>query len=199
MAEITGQIKGAYREEGFILDNSGNPVTLVDILNMILTGEVTLLGATNGLNIFENQVYLGGTLIEDTQIINLNQYIQIGRNTVGNKSYINQDSVAKRIDIVTADEDYNTNLLSVPGAFSVQVEDEGTNIAGSISISPEESSIGVGTLGDPYDTGFRALTDHVQIVGVRTYANDAAAQADGTLPVNGLYRLNADPVLRIKI
>lgn len=197
---IGGKVVGAYVDETYAIDGQGTATT-TELLQYILNvlNEGGSLGAVNGLNIFENNVYLGGTLIEDTNIINLNRYIKIGRDTAGNKSYITQDSVQKRIDIVTSDAVNSQALICLPAGYSVQVKTISTNVGGTLGVGPNESSIGVGTLGNAYDSGFTALLTQAKIKGVRTYANDAAAQADATLDVNGLYRLNADPVLRIKI
>lgn len=200
MAEITGRILGAYREEGYILDDTDTPVSIIDILNMLLGGEGTVIEADNGLYLNEpNKVHLGGNIIENTTLDNPNHYVLIGRNNgPDDQAYISQDSVGDEFSAIHKDGNTSSFLSAKVDQIVIDIQNNAdrTYRAG---VSDGTAYVGCGDIGVPLDHGIVATDDHVQILGVRTYANDAAAQADGTLPVGGLYHLTADPVLRIKI
>lgn len=199
MAQITGVIIGAYRDDGFILDNNGNPVKLIDILNMLLDGEGAVIEADNGLYLNEpNKVHLGGNIIENTTLDNPNHYLLIGRNNgPSDQAYIAQDSVGDEFSVIHKDGTTSSFLSAKIDQVVLDIQ----NNAGRsfrIGVSDGTAYVGSGDVGQPFDNGFVAYDDHIQVVGVRTYANDAAAQADVTLPAGGIYHLTADPVLRFK-
>lgn len=198
MAEITGRIIGAYREEGFILDNNGNPVDLVHILNMILNGGADV-NANNGLNVDGGFVQLGGTLIEDTYIDSTNKFLFIGFTTPTNKSFLSQDPANKTFYVGNADLTNKQNLYCKPDEFTVQVTNA-ANIGGQVGAAPDQASISHGpTNGDPVNTSITCYENQVVAEGVRSYANTAAAQADGTFLIGGLYTITTEPtILRIK-
>jgi len=199
MAEITGQIKGAYREEGFILDNDGNPVTLVDILNMILSGDALIVEAENGLRIQDGKVYLGGTLIEDTYIDSTTKFLQIGYTTSVNKSFLVQDPAGKNFTVSNADATNKQFFSCKTDEVVIQVTDAGTNEGGQFGASPDQASISHGPInGDPVNTSVSCYVDQVVIEGVQEYANDAAADADTNLLSGGLYTVTGSRALLIK-
>lgn len=199
MAQITGVIIGAYRDDGFILDSSGNPVKLIDILNMLLDGEGTVIEADNGLYLNEpNKVHLGGNIIENTTLDNPNHYVLIGRNNGSDdQAYIAQDSVGNEFSVIHKDGDTSSFLSAKIGQIVLDIQNA-SDRSFRIGVSDGTAYVGSGDVGQPFDNGFVAYDDHIQVVGVRTYANDAAAQADVTLPTGGIYHLTADPVLRFK-
>jgi hypothetical protein len=200
MAEITGQIKGAYREEGFILDNSGNPVSIVEVLNMLLSGEAIVVEAENGLRIQGGKVYLGGTLIEDTYIDSTTKFLQIGYTTSTNKSFLVQDPAGKNFAVSNANTTNEQFLSCLPGEVVIQVTATSNDEGGQFGASPDEASISHGPInGDPENSSVTCYENQLVLKGLRSYANTAAAQADSTLLIGGLYTITTDPtVLRIK-
>lgn len=200
MAEITGRIYGAYREEpGFLLDDSGTPVSITEILTMLLAGEGTVIEADNGLYLNEpNKVHLGGNIIENTTLDNPNHYVLIGRNNgEDDQAYISQDSVGDEFAVIHKDGTTSSFLSAKIDQVVLDIQNN-ANRSFRIGVSDGTAYVGSGDVGQPFDNGFVAYDDHIQVVGVRTYANDAAAQADVTLPAGGIYHLTADPVLRFK-
>lgn len=202
MAEITGRIYGAYREEpGFLLDDSGTPVSITEILTMLLAGEGTVIEADNGLYLNEpNKVHLGGNIIENTTLDNPNHYVLIGRNNGTNdRAYIVQDSLGREFAVIHRNADFTSFLSCKDDQIFLSTEKLIDDRDFRLSTGDGVAYVGSGPSGEEFDLGFVVYEDQIQAVGVRTYANDAAAQADITLKVGGIYRLNADPVLRIKI
>lgn len=198
---IGGKIVGAYVDETYAITDQGT-ATLTELLQYILNvlNEGGTLGANNGLNIFEGSVRLGGTLIEDTNIVTNNFNLKVGKDIInGNKTFFVLDYPTQIFYITNVREDFKSAFQVLPDYLNFQVEEDDTDYTGNLSISTTSAFIGLGTYGDPLDTAFWAEPNFLKLVGVRVYANDAAAQADSTFDVGGIYRLTGDPVLRTKI
>lgn len=200
MAQITGVIIGAYRDDGFILDGSGNPVKLIDILNMLFDGEGTVIEADNGLYLNgPNKVHLGGNIIENTTLDNPNHYVLIGRNNGTNdRAYIVQDSLGREFAVIHRNADFTSFLSCKDDQIFLSTEKLIDDRDFRVSTGDGVAYVGSGPSGEEFDLGFVVYENQIQAVGVRTYANDAAAQADVTFKVGGLYHLTGDPVLRFK-
>lgn len=202
MAEITGRIYGAYREEpGFLLDGSNTPVSITEIVTMLLSGQG--VKAQNGLIVTGDPgdtVELGGTLISNTIIDNQEFFFWAGKdNDVNDRAYFVQDSVQRNFALVNSDEDHNSFFSALPHEIVMHATDKSNDIRGTLGANSNEVVMAIGVEGLAETQAISVLRDQIKITGVRTYANDAAAQADTTLENGGVYRLNADPVLRIKI
>jgi len=198
MAEITGQIKGAYREEGFILDNSGNPVGLVEILNMILDGGADV-NANNGLNVDEGVIQLGGELVENTVVGQNDDFtLKIGKEAPNDNHYFLMDPAGK---ISTMIHETATHLgfqgqQATGWGYSAQTKSTGNN--GTLTVGHDLIDITVSDQVTPNLTGFYIGQNYLAGLGIRTYASVVAAQADITAPTGTIYRLDGDSVLRIK-
>ncbi|AEE53726.1 hypothetical protein [Haliscomenobacter hydrossis] len=198
---IGGAVVGAYVDEGFLIDGQDGLISLLELLQYILNivNSSDTLSADNGLLITENQIRLGGNLIEDTLIDNQTFFLKFGKDALNNKAYFLQDSTQRQFLIVNESADFaGTNIMS-PDSFSAQVLDKNTDALGALGIGSEQCSLGIGTEGSPFATGFFARPDQISLQGVRSYASTVAAQADGTLDEGGLYTLTGDSVLRIKL
>ena len=198
---INGGIRGAYVDEGFSIEGQGQ-TSLLGLLQYILSvvngGGFTPL-ANNGLNVDGETTQLGGTLIEPTTIVNINQVLKIGEDTAGNKAYILQDNTGRTFAIHHEDATFLNYLAASKTGFGVQLENKTSQIGTKIDLSAIQGEF---TVSDTNTGNFLSgiIIEQTQMLafGVRTYASTAAAQADNTFQVGGIYRLNGDSVLRIK-
>ncbi|WP_421798472.1 hypothetical protein [Haliscomenobacter sp.] len=202
MAEITitGLIRGAYKDDGFLIEGKSEPVSLLYILERLLNGEALVVEAENGLRIQDSKVYLGGLLIEDTTIDNTNKFLKIGLDTTVNKAWMLQDSLGKNFAVSNANAANSQFLSCLPDEVVIQVLDLTSDEGGQFAASPDNAQISHGPInGDPENSSLTCYVDQVVAKGVRSYANTAAAQADGTLLIGGLYTITTEPtILRIK-
>lgn len=198
---IGGKVVGAYVDETYAIDGQGK-ATLTELLQYILTivngGGFTPL-ANNGLNVDGGFIQLGGTLIETTTITNTNQLLKIGQDIANNKAYILQDNTGKTFIIHHEDATFLNFIAASSTGFGVQLENKSTGIGTKIDLSAiqGEFTVSDGNTGN-FLSGIIIEQTQMLAFGVRTYANTAAAQADSTFQVGGIYRLNGDSVLRIK-
>lgn len=199
MAEITGRIVGAYRDEpGFILDDNGIPVSITDILNMILTGGAEADG---------NGIYSGsGNVPADTiatalgkfTIRSIGQELLLGDDQGTFQSFLNKLAngtwgfrVGDSVDGLECDLQVSKTGLFVETDSSIA--DGVTTIVTTkdeayISANNESGNIVI----------LRISPKTVRMTGIPNYANDAAADADADLLSGGLYTVTGSRALNKK-
>ena len=149
---------------------------------------VDIVTTTEGLEEVQ-RAYLGGTLLQNTQIGLDNQYffeirdVQLGAHSLG----------------------FKTGPTEIGGAPGHRLYANTIDGAGAINgnsttaiISQDEIEL------EAYDNSgnlveFIINKNYIKATGIPNYANDAAADADATLPIGGIYTVTAeDRSLRIK-
>lgn len=198
--EISGAIRGAYVDEGF--DVGGERYSLLQLLQYIFTelnGGVPPT-ANNGLNVDGGVIQMGGPLIEDTTVTNTDKTFKLGKETANNASLFLQDSLNKFLSIQQETANDLGYMAISPTGWGINIRDKETEIATGIELGNDFGDFTVSNL----DTaeilaGLTIKENQTSLFGLRSYANTAAAQADGTFEVGGLYTIVSDPsVVRIK-
>lgn len=199
MAEITGRIYGAYREEpGFILDDNGNPVSITDILNMILTGGAEADG--NGIysgsgNVPANTI---ATALGKFTVRSIGQELVFGDDQGTFQSFLNKLAngtwgfrVGDSVDGLECDLQ-----VSKTGLF---VETDSSTADGVTTIVTTKDEAYISASNEVGGIVIFTITPKtVEMSGIPNYANDAAADADGALPSGGLYTVTGSRALNKK-
>jgi len=162
-------------------------------------GGTTTIAASNGLTLATgNDVELGGTLDRLTEIQKNGNTFRVGATNfaVPNVGYMYVEGSTNQQGFYTKSASNETDMSLIPGLFAVESNTlPSTSTNAHISISP-------GTVSMDATNGLSLklfkIDQNFVITGLPVYANDAAADADATLAVGGLYRITGDRAIRIK-
>lgn len=187
MAEITGRIYGAYRDEpGFLLDGNDTPVSITDILNMILTGGAEADG--NGIYSGSGTVpdFAVATCAGDFTIRHDNEGALSFGDTLGvEQSYIYKEN--RELGFRNANLTNETDLVVNPTNIVLESNLSAPNpSSGQITVSASLvrlKSVSAANNTVQVDVTGKSLV----LTNIPNYANDAAADADGTLVSGSVY------------
>lgn len=170
MAEITGQIKGAYREEGFILDNSGNPVNLVDILNMLFGGD-----GGNGI--------YGGSGNSPAGTV---------ATALGDFTMRNLDTGELVFEVIGQDDNVGRKTVYTIGRDGVEIRTDGIDDTSYTQIITDKNKIYLKSTNEDTSFTLEVTGRSLRLLTLPEYANDAAADADATLQSKSMYKITGD-------
>lgn len=157
--------------------------------------------ASNGLNMDGDSTKLGGELNQETVISSNSHLLKIGRTATNNNYYLIVDPAGKIVSALTEDSNFLGFMGQQGTGWGYQSLEKATNYVGTLQIgySEGEYALGDATTGE-YFSGLFLYRNQTafEYNGIRVYASTAAAQADATFQVGGIYRLTGDSVLRIK-
>lgn len=159
-----------------------------------------LTTANNGLSMNGDTVQLGGILTKETTISSDDFALKIGRTATNNNYHLVVDPAGKIVYSLTEDLNF-TGFLGWQGSgLGYESNEKSTGDNGTIQIGHDTGDFSLGNDDGSYYSGLflTQTTTALALPGIRVYASVAAAQADSTFVVGGIYRLTGDSVLRIK-
>lgn len=173
MAEITGRIVGAYREEGFILDNNGNPVTLVDILNMLFDGE-----GGNGI--------YGGSGNSPAGTV---------ATALGNFTMRNLDTGELVFEVIGEGDNEGRKTVYTIGRDGIEIRTDGIDDTSYTQIINDKNRIYLKSTNEDTNFTLEVTGRSMRMLTLPEYANDAAADADASLQTKSIYKITGDRAL----